>query len=232
MTPRLIQSHYEINYGGVVQRLNAIDKELAAIDPTTTSPEIIHRLKRDEAAALNSMLLHELYFASLGGDGRAVPETMAGALAQDFGSVTRWRDEFIALATGLARAGSTGWALLTYVPRDRRLVNQLATDDSQAISGAIPILALDMYEHAYHIDFGGNASAYIASFMRNIEWNVVQTRYNNATKVDPPPRLFQPQFGDVPAVTAEEVEALVASGAAVQILDVRPRHYATRPRTS
>src|SRR5262245_26678638 len=124
MTPHLIESHYEINYGGVVQRLNVIDKELAVLDPGTTSPETLHRLKRDEFAALNSMLLHELYFASLGGDGRAVPETMAGALAQDFGSVARWRDEFVGLATGLARAGSTGWVLLTYVPRDHRLINQ------------------------------------------------------------------------------------------------------------
>ena len=228
MTPRLIESHYEINYGGVVQRLNAVSQELASLDPSTTAPVTIHRLKRDEFAALNSMLLHELYFASLGGDGRAVPETMAGALAQDFGSVARWRDEFVALATGLAKAGSTGWVLLAYVPRDRRLINQVATDDGEMICGAIPILALDMYEHAYHIDFGANASAYIASFMRNIEWNAVQTRYNSAAKVDPPPKLFQPQFGDVPAVTAEEVEAMMTSGAAVQILDVRPRHYATR----
>lgn len=228
MTPRLIESHYELNYGGVVRRLNAISDELAALDPGTTAPEVIHRLKRDEFVALNSMLLHELYFASLGGDGRAVPEAMAAALAQDFGSVARWRDEFVALATGLGRACSTGWVLLTYVPRDRRLINQVATDDGQMISGAIPILALDMYEHAYHIDFGANASAYIACFMRNIEWNVVQTRYTSAAKVDPPPKLSQPQFGDVPAVTAEEVEALVTSGAPVQILDVRPRHYATR----
>src|SRR5437763_3810864 len=202
MTPRLIESHYELNYGGAVRRLNAISDELAALDPGTTAPEIIHRLKRDEFVALNSMLLHELYFASLGGDGRAVPEAMAAALAHDFGSVTRWRDEFVALATGLGRAGSTGWVLLTYVPRDRRLINQVATDDGQMISGAIPILALDMYEHAYHIDFGANASAYIACFMRNIEWNVVQTRYTSAAKVDPPPKLSQPQFGDVPAVTA------------------------------
>ena len=228
MTPRLIESHYEINYGGVVNRLNAVSNELAALDPATTAPETIHRLKRDEFAALNSMLLHELYFASLGGDGRAVPETMAAALQDDFGSVARWRDEFIALANGLARAGSTGWVVLAYVPRDHRLINQVATDDSQTICGAIPVLALDMYEHAYHIDFGANAAAYIACFMRNIEWKAVQTRYDSAARVDPPLKLVQPQFGEVPAVSAEEVEAMVTSGAEVQILDVRPRHYATR----
>ena len=89
ITPRLIESHYEVNYGGVVSRLNAISKELGELDSAATPPEVIHRLKRDEFAALNSMLLHELYFASLGGDGRAVPEAMAGALVRDFGSVTR-----------------------------------------------------------------------------------------------------------------------------------------------
>jgi Fe-Mn family superoxide dismutase len=228
ITPRLIESHYEINYGGIVNRLNAISKELADLDPGATSPEMIHRLKRDEFVALNSMLLHELYFASLGGDGRAVPEAMAGALARDFGSVKRWRDEFVSLATGVAQAGSTGWVILTFVPRDGRLINQVAMDDSQMICGGIPILALDLYEHAYHIDFGANAATYIASFMRNIEWNAVQTRYNNAVKIDPPPQLVQPQFKDTPAVTVEEVEAMLKAGGPVQVIDVRPRHYATR----
>lgn len=102
ITPRLIESHYEGNYGGALRRLNAITAELEALDPATAPPDTISRLKRDEAAALNSTLLHELYFASLGGDGRAVPETMAAALARDFGSVDRWRREFMALASALA----------------------------------------------------------------------------------------------------------------------------------
>lgn len=228
ITPRLIESHYEVNYGGVVNRLNAISKELAKLDPATATPETIHRLKRDEFVALNSMLLHELYFASMGGDGRTVPEAMAAALARDFGSLKRWRDEFVSLATGLAAAGSTGWVVLSFVPRDGCLINQAATDDAQMICGGIPILALDMYEHAYHIDFGANASTYIASFMRNIEWKAVQARYENSVEVEPPPQLVQPQFGDVPAITVEEVDAMMRDGGAVQVIDVRPRHYATR----
>ena len=154
ITPRLIESHYEGNYGSALRRLNAITEELAALDPVTTSAEVVNRLKRDEAAMLNSTLLHELYFASLGGDGRTVPETMAAALARDFGSTDRWRQEFIALANALA--GGSGWVLLTYVPRDGRLINQSGSDHGQNIAGGIPILALDMYEHAYHIDFGAN----------------------------------------------------------------------------
>ena len=102
ISPRLIESHYEVNYGGTVQRLNAITEQLAFLDRTTTPAEVIHRLKRDEFTALNSMLLHELYFASLGGDGRAVPAEMTAALTRDFGTVNRWRDEFIGLAELLA----------------------------------------------------------------------------------------------------------------------------------
>jgi Fe-Mn family superoxide dismutase len=222
ISPRLIESHYEINYGGALNRLNAIAQELAALDPINAS-DAVHRLKRDEFAALNSTLLHELYVASLGGDGRAVPERMAGALARDFGSLDRWREEFVALATALTTG--SGWVVLSYVPRDGRLLNHAATDDGQSIAGGIPILALDMYEHAYHIDFGANAAAYIAAFMRNIEWAAVQARYENAVRTEPPPRLVQEQFADLPSISVEEVKAMVERGEPVQIIDTRPKHY-------
>ena len=196
ITPQLIESHYENDYGNALNRLNSITEELEALDPATTPAHVLSRLKRDEAAALNSTLLHELYFASLGGDGRTLPDEMANAITRDFGSVPRWRQEFIALAEALA--GGSGWVLLTYVPRDARLINQSATDHTQHISGGIPILAIDMYEHAYHLDFGANATAYVAAFMRNIDWDAVQTRYLNAMKVAPPPKLVQKQWPDLP----------------------------------
>ena len=124
-----IESHYEGNYGSALRRLNAVTEELEALDPATASIEVINRLKRDEAVALNSTLLHELYFASLGGDRRGIPDAMANALARDFGSVERWRREFMALAEGLA--SGSGWVLLTYLPRDGRLINQSACDHNQ-----------------------------------------------------------------------------------------------------
>ena len=156
ITPRLIESHYETNYGGAVRQLNLLTEELEALDPTTAPAESVSRLKRDQSAALNSTLLHELYFASLGGDGRAVPEAMAAALTRDFGSVDRWRREFMALAEALA--GGSGWVLLTYSPRDNRLSNQWAMDHTTTLAGGRPILALDMYEHSYHIDYGAKAA--------------------------------------------------------------------------
>jgi superoxide dismutase, Fe-Mn family len=189
---------------------------------------VIHRLKRDEFTALNSMLLHELYFASIGGDGRAVPSEMTAALTRDFGSVNRWRDEFIGLAESLAAAQSAGWVLLTFVPRDGHLINYVATDDCHSIIGGIPVLAIDMYEHAYHLDFGANAKAYIAAFMRNIDWKTTERRTLNARQVAQPPRLEQPEFGDTPAISVEEVEEMLRSGKRVQVIDARPRHYITQ----
>ncbi|HEX3182125.1 MAG TPA: Fe-Mn family superoxide dismutase [Beijerinckiaceae bacterium] len=177
-------------------------------------------------AALNSTLLHELYFASLGGDGRAVPEAMAAAIAQDFGSVGRWRQEFVALADSLA--GGSGWVLLSYLPRDARLINHRGGDHNQTVAGAIPLLALDMYEHAYHLEFGANTTAYIAAFMRNIEWNAVQARYQDALEVKPPRLLEQKRFADLPHVTVEEVRAMLKAGEPVQIIDTRPKHYAAK----
>ena len=225
LSQRLIESHYENNYGGALRRLNAITEKLEALDYASAPAYIVNGLKRDELVALNSTLLHELYFASLGGDGKPTA-MLAAALARDFGSLDRWRDEFVAMATGLA--GGSGWVLLTHLPRDNRLINQYAADHSQAIAGGIPILALDMYEHAFHIDFGANAKAYIEAFMRNVDWKAVQERYEDACKVAPPRPLVQEEFADVPAVSVEEVKAMVDAGKRVQIIDTRPRFYVSR----
>jgi superoxide dismutase, Fe-Mn family len=223
---RLIESHYENDYGGALRRLNAVSASLEALDFATSPAHVVNGLKREQLVALNATLLHELYFACLAfGDGRPT-EAMAQALARDFGSVDRWRDEFVAMAHGLA--GGSGWVLLTYVPRDHRLINQLATEHGPTIAGGVPILAMDMYEHAYHIDFGANAKAYIDTYLRNIDWKAVQARYEDACSVAPPRPLLQPEFGDLAGVSAEEVRAMLASGQPVQIVDARPRHYVSR----
>ena len=226
ISARLIESHYEHNYGAALNRLNAVTEELNRLDAKTTPAPVICRLKQEQTALLNSTLLHELYFASLGGDGRAPTELISVAIARDFGSVDRWRAEFIALAEALS--GDAGWILLTYVPRDGRMINVSTTDHTQSIAGGIPILALDMYEHAYHIEFGANPSAYVAAFMRNIDWAAVEGRYQNATLVAPPLPLEQPEFGDLPAIAPEDVQAMIRSGQKVQLIDTRPRHYTTR----
>ena len=221
---KLIESHYENNYGGALRRLNAITEQLESLDFATAPGYVVNGLKREELVALNSTLLHELYFASMGGEGK-VTKPMSEALARDFGSVQRWRTEFSAM--GYALGGGSGWVLLTWMPRDGRLINQYASDHSQAVASGVPILALDMYEHAYHIDFGANAKAYVDTFLRNVDWQAVEGRYEDAAKVAPPRPLLQPEFGDIQGVGVEEVRAMLAEGR-VQLIDTRPKHFVSR----
>ena len=226
LSPRLIESHYENHYGGALRRLNSITEKLESLDFATTPPYVINGLKREELTALNSTLLHELYFASMGGEGGKPTGPIADALARDFGSVERWKSEFVAM--GYALSGGSGWVLLTYIPRDRRLINQFASEHSQAVASGIPILALDMYEHAYHIDFGANAEAYVGTFLRNIDWKDVEGQLEDATRVEPPRPLEQPEFGDLPGVAVEEVKTMLDTGRPVQFIDARPQHFVAR----
>ena len=174
MSERPIVSHYENNYGGAVKRLNLIAEKLAELDPASAPGFLINGLKREELITWNSMVLHELFFDGLGeqsGPGPALVE----ALARDFGSYERWRAEFIAM--GKALAGGSGWVLLSWSPRDRKLVNQWASDHCHTLAGGVPILALDMYEHSYHIDFGAKAATYVDTFMDAIRWNNADRLY-------------------------------------------------------
>jgi superoxide dismutase, Fe-Mn family len=168
MSEKLIVSHYENNYGGAVKRLNLIVEQLAGLDFNTASNFLINGLKREELIATNSMILHELFFDGLG-DQSAPGKELSSALARDFGSFDRWRAEFIAM--GKALGGGSGWVLLSYSARDGKLVNQWAADHCHTLAGGQPILALDMYEHSYHIDYGAKAATYVDTYMNAIRWS-------------------------------------------------------------
>jgi Fe-Mn family superoxide dismutase len=167
MSERLIVSHYENNYCGAVKRLNVIQEQLAGLDPATAPGFLINGLKREELIATNSMILHELFFDGLGEPAEPGPALRA-ALERDFGSYARWRAEFVAM--GKALGGGSGWVLLSWSPRVGRLVNQWASDHCHTLAGGTPILALDMYEHSYHIDFGAKAAGYVDAFMEAVKW--------------------------------------------------------------
>ena len=170
LSEKLIVSHWENNYSGAVRRLNAIATQLAELDFAKAPVFVINGLKREELIAMNSMILHELYFDGLGAEGET-DRALREALVRDFGSVDRWRTEFVAM--GKAMGGGSGWVLLTYSHRDRKLVNQWAADHTHSVAGATPILALDMYEHSYHLDYGAAAAKYVDAFMENINWTNV-----------------------------------------------------------
>jgi Fe-Mn family superoxide dismutase len=178
LSAHLVTSHHKNNYAGAVKRLNAIRAELGATAFAGAAGFQLNGLKREELIATNSMLLHELYFGCLGGNGQAMAPAMALALAANFGSVERWREEFVAM--GKALGGGSGWVLLMFQPREGTLVNQWAADHAHALAGGVPILALDMYEHAYHLDFAAQAGAYVEAFMTNIDWEAVYQRYQLA----------------------------------------------------
>jgi superoxide dismutase, Fe-Mn family len=182
LSERLLTSHHRNNYGGAVNRLNAIRKQLAAIEWTASPGFIINGLKREELVAANSVWLHELYFAGLGGSGEPAPGGLSVALARDFGSVADWHTEFVALAR--AMSGGSGWAVLSWSTREARLVNHWAADHTHLLAGATPLLALDMYEHAYHIDYGSDAASYVDACMRHIDWQVIAERYVAAVQAD------------------------------------------------
>lgn len=203
LSEKLLRSHHQNNYGGAVARLNAIRAQLSGLDFATAPGFALNGLKREELIASNSLLLHELYFASLGGQGAAPAPGMALALGASFGSAERWREEFVAM--GRALGGGSGWVLLVFQPREGTLVNQWASDHTQAAAGSVPILALDMYEHAYHLDHGAAAGAYVDAFMANIHWTAVYERYQHAVHA-----------------ASEGLQASVQDAqAAAQLIDVR-----------
>lgn len=120
------------------------------------------------------MILHELFFDDLG-DGSMPGQDLEAAITRDFGSFERWRAEFVAM--GKALAGGSGWVLLTWSPRDGRLVNQWAADHCHTLAGGHPIVALYMYEHSYHIDYGAKAATYVDTFMAAIRWSNADSRF-------------------------------------------------------
>jgi Fe-Mn family superoxide dismutase len=216
LSERLIASHYENNYGGAVRRLNAIMAELKRLDPATAANFALNGLKREELIAANSMILHEVYFAGLGGRGDAAGD-IATALEHDFGSVARWRAEFGAM--GKALGGGSGWVLLTWCPRDGRLINQWAADHTHALAGGQPVLALDMYEHAYHLDYGARAGAYVDAVLRNINWDWAAQRFRQVSANAAAPA---PLYGK-DALPPEVLREVLAAGRQPLLLDVRRR---------
>lgn len=206
LSERLIASHHENNYGGAVKRLNAIRQQLSELTWPTVPVFVINGLKREELIAANSAYLHEMYFDALGGDGVLPSNGLSTAMQRDFGSVERWREEFTHLAK--AMGGGSGWALLSWSSRDGRLVNHWASDHTQLLAGATPVLALDMYEHAYHLDFGAKAGAYVDAFMTNLRWDAIYKRYGAAVNADS-------------VAWSTDVPTLSAAASKINILDVR-----------
>jgi Fe-Mn family superoxide dismutase len=224
LSERLIVSHYENNYGDAVRALNAVRAEIRGA-AGATPPHRLRALKREELAAKNAVVLHELYFGNLGGEGNRIPVEASELLEAHFGSVAAWRGEFVGSAH--ACAGGAGWVVMSCSRRNHGLAVDIAADSSQGAIDAAPVLVLDMYEHAYHIDFGANATAYIDAFMRNVNWAAVLERIA-AVHAGRELPSEDPSDATLPSLSIEELATQVTGGVPIQLLDVRPRHHISR----
>lgn len=174
LSEKLLVSHHDNNYVGAVKRLGAISAQLAELDPAAAPGFQLNGLKREELFAWNSMVLHEVYFSQFGTPG-APGKALASAIERDFGSEARWRSEFAGM--GKALGGGSGWVILAWSAHDRRLVNQWAADHTMTLAGGTPILVLDMYEHAYQMDYGAKAAAYVEAVMAGLDWKAADKRF-------------------------------------------------------
>jgi Fe-Mn family superoxide dismutase len=176
----LLRSHYDL-YAGTVKRLNTISEELAKIDFNEAPPYIVNGLKREEQDAYNSTILHEIYFESIGEAPTRPSGVFAQQISRDYGDLDRWKAEFAGI--GRALAGGSGFVILAYSPRDKRLFNHWAADHSTAPAGAVPLLTMDMYEHSYQMDYGTDAAKYVEAFIQAIKWPSVERLYREAIRV-------------------------------------------------
>ena len=165
-----IEAHYRL-YQGYVAKRNEILSALEGVDHEKANQVYsdLRALKVDLTFAIGGIKNHELYFAHLGGPG-GDPDGAFGALVErDFGSVDAWRRDL--KATGIA---GRGWAWTAFDWDERRLFNYLGdAQNTFPVWNATPLVALDVYEHAYFLDYQTDRAAYIDAFFENVDWDVV-----------------------------------------------------------
>jgi superoxide dismutase, Fe-Mn family len=179
LSEKLLVSHHDNNYAGAARRIGQIQQMLAGL-PANAPGFQIKGLKMEELIATNSAILHEEYFGNLGGDGKA-SGTLQQAISTDFGGFDKWEQGFRATSTALG--GGSGWAILNFNLREGKLHNYIAFDHTDNVAFGRPILVNDMFEHSYHMDFGSNAAGYVDAFMKNVNWDEANRRYEEARKV-------------------------------------------------
>lgn len=174
ISEKLIQSHWENNYVGASKALNVVRGRLTqALADANTPPYIYTGLKREQSIRTGSVVLHEFYFGNLGGDGKASAD-LRTRLSQSFGTYDRWESEFRKIGQGLG--GGSGWVVLGFNEHLKLLENYWLADHATNPADTKPILVMDMYEHAYQMDYGAAAAKYIDAFFANIQWDAVAKR--------------------------------------------------------
>lgn len=173
MSDKLIDNHFDILYKGYVNKLNEIDESMKTADPAAANAtySLIRELKKEEVFATNAIQLHEGYFENLIPGGNRPGGVILELIEEEFGSYEKWEAEFRGL--GLA---ARGWVVLAFNWDDGRLHNYLTDIHSEGVWAASPLLILDVYEHAYYLDYGAARKAYIDAFFTNLDWSAVNAR--------------------------------------------------------
>lgn len=176
-----ITLHYSRHYSGYIANRNAIEKDLTAMKPGAEGFDAkkFAGLKRQETFNACGQILHENYFSVLGGDGQmAADSPVAIAISRDFGSPQAWQADLLATAT----AAGIGWGVTCYDPSSSRLINFLVElHQFGAVWGAVPIVSLDAWEHAYYHDYGPDKGKYFDAFFQNLHWGRINQAYLKAT---------------------------------------------------
>jgi superoxide dismutase, Fe-Mn family len=165
-----VEAHYKL-YEGYVDKRNEIMGKLGDLDLAAANQVYseLRALKVDLTFALGGIKNHEIYFDHLGGGGGEPDGAIRDLIFRDFGSVADWRADL--KATGMA---ARGWAWTAYDWDEGRLFNYLGdAQNTFPIWNATPLVALDVYEHAYFIDYQTDRASYIEAFFNNLDWDVV-----------------------------------------------------------
>lgn len=172
--------HHGKLYAGYVTKRNEVEQQLSQVDLGSANQiySVWRGLKEGETFAANGMILHQVFFSVLGGDGNAAGTQIEAAIIARWGSFERFVEEFT--ATGMA---ARGWAVLAFDTFDQQL--HIYAGDAQnhgGVWGSIPLLPMDVYEHAYFIDFGSDRKAYIGAFLKNVNWGMVEESFGKIKK--------------------------------------------------
>jgi Fe-Mn family superoxide dismutase len=165
-----VEAHYKL-YQGYVAKRNEILRKLADVDLASANQVYseIRALKVDLSFAIGGIKNHEIYFEHLGGDGGDPSGLIGDLIKRDFGSVEAWRADL--KATGIA---GRGWAWTAYDWDEGRLFNYIGdTQNTYPIWNATPLVALDVYEHAYFLDYQTDRASYIDAFFDNLDWDTI-----------------------------------------------------------
>lgn len=171
LSEKQLAEHHDVLYAGYVKKINEIRAAITKADKTTANGTYaeLRELKLEETFAYNAVKLHEGYFDNLGGQGGKPTGAILKLIESSFGSYEKWEEEF--KASGLA---ARGWVVLAYDLDEKKVYNFLCDVHNQGgIWGAVPLLILDVYEHAYFVDYATGRKKYIETFMQNINWDFV-----------------------------------------------------------